>query len=239
MAFWANLIGYQATWLAVVCSAGRGMPWIGMLACVVFIALQWSASRTRAGDGRVLVAGGFDGTNALATTRFFDPVAQTWTDGPSLPTTARRGHTATLLRNGELLIAGGANEAGAIGTTLTFDVQTGQFTATLADELGFSAGQVNDGRRLQGTGASVDHPGNELFKAFTDLVCVVHGLCIAWCDQRCSEQRAIMHGPQCLQCRMFRHAQPNGFAGRMAEAPRYLFAGFQDEGVGARGRRLE
>ena len=56
MAFWANLIGYQATWLAVVCSAGRGMPWIGMLACVVFIALQWSASRTRAGDGRVLVA---------------------------------------------------------------------------------------------------------------------------------------------------------------------------------------
>ena len=56
MAFWANLIGYQATWLAVVCSAGSGMPWIGMLACVVFIALQWSASRTRAGDGRVLVA---------------------------------------------------------------------------------------------------------------------------------------------------------------------------------------
>ena len=56
MAFWANLIGYQATWLAVVCSAGRGMPWIGMLACVVFIALQWSASRTRAGDGWVLVA---------------------------------------------------------------------------------------------------------------------------------------------------------------------------------------
>ncbi|HOV19054.1 MAG TPA: IPTL-CTERM sorting domain-containing protein [Ottowia sp.] len=86
-------------------------------------------SATQLPDGRVLVAGGFDGTNALATTRFFDPVAQTWTDGPSLPTTARRGHTATLLRNGELLIAGGANEAGAIGTTLTFDVQTGQFTA--------------------------------------------------------------------------------------------------------------
>ena len=56
MAFWANLIGYQAIWLAVVCSAGRGMPWIGMLACVAFITLQWSASRTRAGDGRVLVA---------------------------------------------------------------------------------------------------------------------------------------------------------------------------------------
>ena len=70
MAFWANLIGYQATWLAVVCSAGSGMPWIGMLACVVFIALQWSASRTRAGDSRVLVA-------ALACGIVVDGVAST------------------------------------------------------------------------------------------------------------------------------------------------------------------
>ena len=26
MAFWANLLGYQATWFAVVWSAGRGTP---------------------------------------------------------------------------------------------------------------------------------------------------------------------------------------------------------------------
>ena len=56
MTFWANLLGYQATWFAVVWSAGRGTPWIGMLACVAFIALQWWASRTRAADGRVLLA---------------------------------------------------------------------------------------------------------------------------------------------------------------------------------------
>ena len=56
MAFWANLLGYQATWFAVVWSAGRGTPWIGMLACVAFIALQWWGSRTRDGDGRVLLA---------------------------------------------------------------------------------------------------------------------------------------------------------------------------------------
>ena len=55
MAFWANLLGYQATWFAVVWSAGRGTPWIGMLACTAFVALQWSASRTRAADGRVLL----------------------------------------------------------------------------------------------------------------------------------------------------------------------------------------
>jgi hypothetical protein len=56
MRFWANLLGYQATWFAVVWSAGRGTPWIGMLACMAFIALQWSASPMRAGDGRVLLA---------------------------------------------------------------------------------------------------------------------------------------------------------------------------------------
>ena len=56
MAFWSNLLGYQAAWFTVVWSAGRGMPWIGMLACTAFIALQWWASRTRAADGRVLLA---------------------------------------------------------------------------------------------------------------------------------------------------------------------------------------
>lgn len=56
MAFWANLLGYQAIWFAVVWSAGRGTAWIGMLACVAFIALQASASRTRAADLRALLA---------------------------------------------------------------------------------------------------------------------------------------------------------------------------------------
>jgi hypothetical protein len=56
VAFWANLLGYQATWFAVIWSAGRGTAWIGMLACVAFIAVQWLASRTRVGDGRVLLA---------------------------------------------------------------------------------------------------------------------------------------------------------------------------------------
>lgn len=56
MAFWANLLGYQAAWFAVVWSAGRGTAWIGMLACVAFIALQSSVSRTRAADLRALLA---------------------------------------------------------------------------------------------------------------------------------------------------------------------------------------
>jgi hypothetical protein len=54
--FWSNLLGYQATWLAVVWSAGQGRAWVGMVACALFIAIQGLLSRTRAADVRVLLA---------------------------------------------------------------------------------------------------------------------------------------------------------------------------------------
>lgn len=56
MAFWSNLLGYQATWLLTVWSAGRGMAWIGMLACVGFVIWQWLASPVRSADSLVLLA---------------------------------------------------------------------------------------------------------------------------------------------------------------------------------------
>ena len=56
MANWANLLGYQAAWFATVWSAGRGMPWLGVLACAAFLALQLGVSRRRGDDARVLVA---------------------------------------------------------------------------------------------------------------------------------------------------------------------------------------
>lgn len=56
MGFWGNLLGYQAAWFAAVWSAGRGEAWIGMLACLAFVAWQWHASRVRMADARVLLA---------------------------------------------------------------------------------------------------------------------------------------------------------------------------------------
>lgn len=56
MRIWSNLLGYQATWLVVVWSAGQGRAWVGMLACALFIAIQGLQSRTRAADVRVLLA---------------------------------------------------------------------------------------------------------------------------------------------------------------------------------------
>ena len=56
MATWANLLGYQAAWFATVWGAGRGMPWLGVLACTVFVAWQLGVSRRRGDDARVLLA---------------------------------------------------------------------------------------------------------------------------------------------------------------------------------------
>lgn len=56
MAFWGNLLGYQATWFAVAWSAGRGQAWIGILACACFVAWQLAASSRRGADIRVLFA---------------------------------------------------------------------------------------------------------------------------------------------------------------------------------------
>ena len=62
-------------------------------------------------NGKVLVAGGYLTTGAppvivLETAELYDPASGTWTATGSL-TTARYGHTATLLPNGKVLVAGG------------------------------------------------------------------------------------------------------------------------------------
>ena len=62
-------------------------------------------------DGRVLVAGGSNGTSPLASAELYDPASGTWSPTGSL-TTGRSGHTATLLPNGKALVAGGYNDSG-------------------------------------------------------------------------------------------------------------------------------
>jgi Kelch motif protein/galactose oxidase-like protein len=66
-------------------------------------------------DGRVLVAGGesvvdtpnpADAQTILDTTEIYNPVADTWTAGPPMPS-ARRYATATLTADGTVLVAGG------------------------------------------------------------------------------------------------------------------------------------
>ncbi|GBF44274.1 hypothetical protein LPTSP2_35770 [Leptospira ellinghausenii] len=63
-------------------------------------------------DGRLLVSGGFGGkvgnpsNGSLNSTEIFDPITNSWTEGPLL-TTPRQLHKMTVLPNGDVLVVGG------------------------------------------------------------------------------------------------------------------------------------
>jgi hypothetical protein len=89
-------------------------------------------------NGKVLIAGGFNNTNVLATAELFDPAAGTFTPTGAM-TTPRFWHTATLLANGKVLVTGGSPQLGDLSggdnsddlsTAELFDPATGTFTAT-------------------------------------------------------------------------------------------------------------
>jgi autotransporter-associated beta strand protein len=67
----------------------------------------------------------FIGTGALKTAELYDAGSGTWSATDSL-STARAGHTATLLPNGKVLVAGGD----AVGSAELYDPGTGHWTPT-------------------------------------------------------------------------------------------------------------
>ena len=86
-------------------------------------------------NGKVLIAGGFDGSKVLGSAELYDPVTRTFTLTGSM-VTPRRFHMATLLADGRVLITGGIADrpSGARGTDLfsaeIYDPVAGTFTAT-------------------------------------------------------------------------------------------------------------
>jgi hypothetical protein len=108
-------------------------------------------------NGKVLIAGGFNNTDVLATAEVFDPATGTFTFTGAM-TTPRFSHTATLLASGKVLVTGGSNNladlathdsytatllangkvpvtggsdsSGDLSTAELFDPATGTFTAT-------------------------------------------------------------------------------------------------------------
>ena len=80
-------------------------------------------------DGRVLILGGWVGSDVSASTVLFDPVRTRFVAGPSMKH-ARGGFTATLLRDGRVLVAGGLGADGArVAAAEVFDPTTGRFAA--------------------------------------------------------------------------------------------------------------
>ena len=98
-----------------------------------------SHTATLLDNGKVLVAGGWDGSHALASAELYDPETRTFAPTGSM-ITPRQSHTATLLADGRVLIAGGNGDwvliAGGstngppIFTAEIYDPATGTFTQT-------------------------------------------------------------------------------------------------------------
>lgn len=94
-----------------------------------------SFTMTLLNNGQVLAAGGEDNILAhasLATAETYNPATGLWSLTGNL-TTARSGHTATLLANGKVLVAGGcATPSGctALASAEIYDPATGSWTAT-------------------------------------------------------------------------------------------------------------
>jgi N-acetylneuraminic acid mutarotase len=77
---------------------------------------------TRLGDGRIVVAGGSQGTLVatapIAGVDVFNPATNTWTTTPPL-TSPRAGHCAELMPDGTLVLFGGQSSSGALTTVET------------------------------------------------------------------------------------------------------------------------
>ena len=93
--------------------------------------LQFTATLLR--NGKVLVAGGINGTDNPATSELYDPATGSFVATGTM-ITPRASHVATLLSDGRVLFAGGTESYGLGNTPLAsaelYDPTTGLFTAT-------------------------------------------------------------------------------------------------------------
>ncbi|HYK87447.1 MAG TPA: kelch repeat-containing protein [Acidobacteriota bacterium] len=82
-------------------------------------------------NGKVLIAGGSDGSNYLNTAEIFDPATGKFTATSGPMAVPRNSHAATLLSNGKVLISGGYNGT-YLNTAELFDPAAGTFAAVPA-----------------------------------------------------------------------------------------------------------
>src|SRR3954451_11250777 len=126
-------------------------------------------SATLLADGRVLIAGGGDGSpgygeapHVFSNAEVFDPKTSTFSTVGSL-VTERANHTATLLPDGRVLVAGGRNDLGEPRSTEIFDPRDGAFTPgpVAASPHRATLAPLIEGGRVLLTGSGPD--GSEIF----------------------------------------------------------------------------
>jgi N-acetylneuraminic acid mutarotase len=80
-------------------------------------------------NGKIFIAGGFDGNGYLASAELYDPGADSFTLLANTMSVARAGHTVSLLQSGRVLIAGGFNGK-YLGSAEIYDPDADTFTTT-------------------------------------------------------------------------------------------------------------
>lgn len=96
-------------------------------------------------DGKILVAGGWNGSAALSSAEIYNPATGIWSATGSM-NTARADHKDTVLVDGRILVAGGFDSAGnPIASAEIFNPATGIWTATAGAMAGARYGhRLND-----------------------------------------------------------------------------------------------
>ncbi|HXU04088.1 MAG TPA: kelch repeat-containing protein, partial [Polyangia bacterium] len=94
-------------------------------------ATQLNTSSNGTTSGKVLIAGGLNGTTSVNTAQLYDPATGTWAAAGNL-NAARHGHVAVRLADGKVLIAGGLNGAATLTSAAIYNPAsgTGSWSAT-------------------------------------------------------------------------------------------------------------
>ncbi|MFT3766502.1 MAG: kelch repeat-containing protein [Minicystis sp.] len=129
-----------------------------------------SHTATLLADGRVLVAGGLDGSY-LASAEIYDPATDTWT--AASPDVIRYDARAALLPTGDLLVAGGDDNVASLYTASRFVASTGTWAAAPFMAVGrdrYTLTLLADGRVLAagGTGGLGASANAEIYDAGKD-----------------------------------------------------------------------
>jgi hypothetical protein len=93
--------------------------------------VRYEHTATLLQNGKVLIAGGDDGTAPVGTrsAELFDPVSGMFTN-TGLMNVGRYSHRATLLKNGKVLVTGGSSGITTLNSAELFDPFTGTWTPT-------------------------------------------------------------------------------------------------------------
>ncbi len=82
-------------------------------------------------SGKVLIAGGGNGSTQFASTELYDPATNTWASAPAMAS-ARYNHTATRLPSGKVLVAGGRNGSSQLSSVELYNPATNSWASAPA-----------------------------------------------------------------------------------------------------------